>query len=178
MSTRSRADPVNASGLVCLGRILGAHGVKGNVHVESYCTNPEALASYGPLVTEGGCMDLALSIRKTAGHKLVAAIAGVDTREQAESLKGARLYVGRDRFPEPAGDEHYVADLIGLKAVDASRHELGTVVAVQNYGAGDILEIGTRSSTRTILLPFTKDAVRSIDRDAGQIVVDPPDGVM
>ena len=169
---------MNVSDLVCLGRILGAHGIKGDVRIESFCANPEAVASYGPLVTENGRRELVLSVSTAAGHKLVAAIEGVDTRDQAESLKGACLYVGRDRFPEPGEDEHYVADLVGLRAVDPTRHELGTVVAVQNYGAGDILEIRTPSSARTILLPFTKDTVLSIDQGAGQIVIDPPDGVM
>ncbi len=168
---------MNKSGLVCLGRILGAHGVKGDVRIESFCADPASLASYGPLVTGNGSRELVLGIRKSVGSRLVATITGVDTREQAESLKDAFLFVERNRLPEPETEEHYVADLIGLKAVDTSMHDLGTVVAVQNYGAGDILEIGQPSSTETILLPFTKDTVLSIDHGAGQIVIDPPDGV-
>ena len=168
---------MNTSGLVCLGRILGAHGVKGDVRVESFCADPASLASYGPLVTGNGCRGLVLGIRKSVGSRLVATIAGVDTRERAEALKDAFLFVERNRFPEPETEEYYVADLIGLEAVDTSMHELGTVVAVQNYGAGDILEVEKPSSTETILLPFTRDTVLSIDRCAGQIVIDPPEGV-
>ncbi len=169
---------MNKSGLICLGRILGAHGVKGEVRVDSYCADPASLASYGPLVTGNGCTELVLGIRKSVGSRLVATIAGVDTREQADALKDVFLYVERNRFPEPETEEHYVADLIGLRAVDGSMHELGTVVAVQNYGAGDILEVEKPSSTETILLPFTKDTVLSIDHCAGRIVIDPPDGVI
>ena len=168
---------MNKSGLICLGRIVGAHGVKGDVRIESFCADPASLASYGPLVTGIGCRELVLGIRKSVGSRLVATITGVDTREQAESLKDALLYVERNRFPLPETEEHYVADLIGLKAVDTSMNDLGTVVAVQNYGAGDILEVEKPSSTETILLPFTKDTVLSIDHGAGQIVIDPPDGI-
>ncbi len=169
---------MNKSGLVCLGRILGAHGVKGDVRVESFCADPASLASYGPLVTGNDCRELDLGIRNSVGSSLVATIKGVDTREQAESLKDAFLFVERNRFPEPETEEYYVADLVGLKAVDTSMHELGTVVAVQNYGAGDMLEVEKPPSTETILLPFTKDTVLSIDHCAGQIVIDPPDGVI
>ena len=139
---------MNKSGLVCLGRIVGAHGVKGDVRIESFCADPASLASYGPLVTGNGRRELDLGIRKSVGNRLVATIAGVDTREQAESLKDAFLYAERNRFPEPETEEHYVADLIGLKAVDTSMHGLGIVVAVQNYGVATSWKSKSRHRTR------------------------------
>ena len=105
---------------------------------------------------------------------LVAQVAGVLTREAAAALTGVEIFARRDQLPPPNDEEFYYDDLIGLNAVDAAGGQLGRVVAVSNYGAGDILEIAPAGGGETLLLPFTKRVAPTIDFDAGRIVIEPP----
>ena len=170
--------PMTSADLVCLGRIVGAHGIKGEVRIENYCEDPAALADYGPLVNADGSVRFVIRLRKPSGQRQIAAIEGIETRDQAEALAGTQLHVDRSQLPELAEGEHYVADLVGLEAVDPSLRPLGIVTGVHNHGAGDILEIAPTDGAESFLLPFTRDTVPSIDHDAQRIVVDLPDGVL
>jgi len=163
---------------ICLGKILGAHGVRGRVRIESYCADPPAIASYGPLTTESGDRQFRIVTLRHAGCGLVALLSGVSDRNEAARLAGVRLYVDRSLLPDPAKDEFYVADLEGLEVYDPVGRRLGTVTAVHDHGAGDILEIehhGTANSAKSELLPFNRDNVLEIDLQTGRIVVDPFD---
>ncbi|GIX13701.1 MAG: ribosome maturation factor RimM [Paracoccaceae bacterium] len=161
--------------LICVGAIAGAFGVRGEVRVKSFCAEPEAIAGYGPLVTEDG-RRFAITIRGTAPGALVCRLSGVETREQAQALKGTRLHVARGRLPDLPEDEFYHADLIGLTVQDTGGAVLGQVRAVHDHGAGDFLEITGPALARPLLLPFTRAFVPTVDLARGRIVVDPPQG--
>jgi 16S rRNA processing protein RimM len=162
------------AGLTCVGAIAGGFGVQGEVRLKSFCAEPAAIASYGPLVTEDGRSFGVKGLRPIQGA-FAARLTGVATREEAEALKGTRLYAPRDRLPPLADDEFYHADLIGLAVVDAGGAPLGTVRAILDHGAGDILEIA-RPGAPDLLLPFTRAVVPTVDLAGRRIVADPPEG--
>ena len=164
---------------VCLGQVSSAHGIKGEVRIKPFTQAPEDVAAYGPLQDEAGARRFEiLSLRTTKGG-VVARLDGVTDRNQAEALKGVKLFVDRDRLPERNEDGvWYHADLIGLVALDKGGAALGTIVAVQNYGAGDLLEIRPATGGPTVLLPFTAEVVPDVDLDAGWVLVDPPEGLI
>lgn len=162
---------------VLLGHIAGAHGIRGAVLVRSYTAEPEAIAGYGPLESEAGGAFFTLIVEGATAKGLICRIEGVSDRTQAETLKGVALYVDRDRLPPADEGEYYHADLIGLRAVTEAGAPLGTVVAVLNYGAGDIMEVRPDGASRTALYLMTEDIVRRIDLAGGVIVLAPPDEV-
>jgi 16S rRNA processing protein RimM len=144
--------------------------------VKSFTSDPLALAGYGPLESEDGARTFRIVSLRPAKDMLVARIDGIADRDAAEALRNLRLYVPRERLPPPDEDEFYLADLIGLVAVDTKGSELGVVAAVPNFGAGDLVEIALTTGGPTVLLPFTKAVVPEIDIAGGRIVVDPPEG--
>ncbi len=163
---------------VCLGHIAGAHGVKGEVRIRTHTQDPEAIAAYGPLEDETGERRFSVLSARPAKDGAVARIEGVDTREAAEGLKGTTLHVARSVLPDEIGEgTWYHADLVGLVAIDADGAALGQVVAVQNYGAGDLIEVRPAAGGATVLVPFTKTIVPDIDLEAGWILMLPPEGV-
>jgi 16S rRNA processing protein RimM len=158
---------------VCLGQIGAAHGVRGEVRLRSFTADPAAIASYGPLETESGRVVEIEALRPAKNH-FVARLAGVDDRNTAERLTNAKLYVPRERLPElPNCDEFYHADLVGLAVVDRAGTRLGTVVAVHNFGAGDLIEIQNMAG-ETTMLPFDDATVPEVNLAAGCIVVEQP----
>lgn len=156
--------------LVCVGCIKGAFGVRGSVRLQSFCDYPEAIADYLPLFSEDGAREFRIEIEGQAAGGLSARIDGIDTREQASALRGTKLFAERSRFPELDEDEYYAADLIGLAAFGASGRKLGTVKAIRNHGAGDILEIAGEGNT--YLLAFTSETVPKVAISESRIVVD------
>ncbi len=162
--------------LVLVGRVAGAFGVRGEVRLSSYTAEPLALLRYGRLVREDGTPALTLTGGRL--HKpgeLVVRAEEVATREAAEALRGLRLHVPRTALPPPEDeDEFYLADLIGLRAVDAEGAPMGTVKAVHDFGAGDILEVDPGQGRPTALYPFTREVAPRIDLAAGLIVIVPP----
>lgn len=162
---------------VCLGHVAAAHGLKGEVRLVSYTAEPADIARYGPLEDERGLRRFTvLSLRQGRGG-LIARMEGVSDRAAAESLKGVRLYVPRDRLPAPEAEEWYHADLVGLVAVSPDGAALGQVVAVHNFGAGDLLELRPAEGGATVLVPFTHEVVPEIDIDSGWLLLDPPPGL-
>jgi 16S rRNA processing protein RimM len=161
---------------VLLGHIGAAHGIRGEVVVVTYTAEPEAIAGYGPLEDEAGSAKFALTVVRTSGKGLICRVAGISDRNAAEALRGTGLYLPRSRLPPPQAEEFYLADLIGLVAVDSEGRTIGSVVAVQNFGAGDLVEIRLAGTRRSEFLPFTKVCVPLVDLDGGRIVVAPPDG--
>lgn len=163
-----------ASKRVMLGEVTGAHGIKGDVVVRSYTGQPAAIAAYGPLEDEHGQRRLELSVRRVTDKGVIAHITGIDDRNGAEALKGTRLFVAREALPDTAEDEFYHADLIGLEAVDTEGTVLGPIVAVVNYGAGDLIEIRRAGRAATDLVPFTAAFVPNVNLAAGRVVVSLP----
>ena len=165
-----------AGELICLGAVAGAWGVQGAVRLKSFCAEPAAIAGYAPLLAEDGrSFDVTL-IRPLQGA-FAARLSGVGSREAAEALRGLRLFAPRARLPALPEDEFYHADLIGLDVLDAGGAPLGRVQAVQNHGAGDLVEIA-RPGLPAVLLPFTRAAVPAIDLALRRMIVDPPPGLL
>jgi 16S rRNA processing protein RimM len=164
---------------VCMGVVGAPHGVRGAVRIKAFTDDPEAIAGYGALEDESGAKRFTLRvIGKVKGDGMViATLSGVEDRDQAEALRGLRLYAPRAALPPTEEDEFYHADLVGLTAVLDSGEQLGKVVAVHDFGAGDMLEIA-RTKGQPVLLPFTRTAVPVVDIAAGHVVVDPPAGLL
>lgn len=162
---------------VCVGAIAGAFGVQGEVRLKSFCTDPEAIADYGPLWTEDGTRSFAVRLTRPVAGGLGARLSGVTTKEQADALKGVQLYADRDRLPSLPDDEFYHADLIGLEVRDTGGALIGRVQAVHNHGAGDILEVIGPGRKTALLLPFTLAIVPTVDLAAGRIIADIPEGL-
>jgi 16S rRNA processing protein RimM len=160
---------------ICVAQIGGAHGIRGEVKLKSFTADPLAVKDYGVLESEDGAASFEIEALRPAKGHLVARLRGVRDRNAAEQLTNLRLFVPRERLPPPAADEFYHADLIGLAAVTAAGVEVGTVVAVHNFGAGDILELRPPAGGTTIMLPFTDAFVPRIDIAGGRIVVEPPE---
>ncbi|MGE5367031.1 MAG: ribosome maturation factor RimM [Betaproteobacteria bacterium] len=160
-----------AGARICLGQIGAPHGVRGEVSLHSFTAEPTAIATYGPLETEDGRVFKIDNLR-LAKHAFVAKLSGIDDRNAAERLANTKLYVPRDRLPEPAEvNEFYHADLIGLRAVDHAGKECGTVVAVHNFGAGDLIELQPPDGAQTELLPFDAATVPEVNVRGGTIVI-------
>ena len=162
------------SDTVCVGAISGAYGVRGEVRLKSFCAEPEDIETYAPLSTEDGARSFSVVITGRIKNGLTARLGGVGSKEEADALKGVRLYVPRDCLPALPDDEFYHADLIGLEVVDTGGTLLGQVRSVQNHGASDLLEIAGPGLKTTVLLPFTQEAVPTVDLAAGRIIADPP----
>jgi len=167
----------NDTARVCVGAIAGAYGVAGEVRLKSFCAQPEAIAAYGPLWSEDGTRSF--TVRLGAGIKegFAARLSGISTKEEADALKGTSLWADRAAMPALPDDEYYHADLIGLEVRDTGGAPLGRVKAVLNHGASDLLEVRLPGRSETILLPFTRAAVPTVDLRAGLIVADPPEGI-
>lgn len=159
---------------ILMGRIGAAHGVRGEVRIQSFTEDPLALASYGELETNRPGLTVIIEAARTATNVLIARLRGITDRNAAEKLNGVELYVDRSNLPEIVDeDDFYLADLVGLTARLIDGTELGQVLAVPNYGAGDILEIGG-AGLETRLIPFTRAAVPEVHIAEGYVVVDPP----
>jgi 16S rRNA processing protein RimM len=161
------------SAQVCVARIGAAHGVRGAVKLWTFTEDPLAVTRYGPLSTKDGARQFEVAQAREAKDHLVATLKGVTTRNEAERLNGVELYVARDRLPATGDDEYYHADLIGLAAITTSNEPLGAVIAIHNFGAGDIIEIAPPTGA-TIMLPFSNAVVPTVDIAAGRVVIELP----
>ena len=162
---------------ICVGIITGAHGVRGAVRVKSFTADPKDVARYGPLEDESGERRWSLGLMRSAKGVVVCRVEGIADRDNAEALRGLRLYLPRAALPPTAEEEYYHADLIGLEACLADGTRLGEVRAIHDFGAGDTLEI-VRPAGPPAMVPFTRAVVPIVDIAAGRLVVDPPPGLI
>jgi 16S rRNA processing protein RimM len=163
--------------LLLVGRITGAHGLRGLVKVQCFTAEPSGIGQYGPLSDAAGRRTFEVTVMNPVKGGVVAAIAGIADRNAAEKLRGVELYMPRDRLPAAGEGEYYHADLVGLAAELKDGSPFGRVRAVENYGAGDLLAI-LRSDGRVVSLPFTDPVVPVVDIAGGRVVVDPPAGLL
>ena len=163
---------------VCVARIGAAHGTRGEVRLWPFTARAEAVATYGPLQTADGTRAFEIEALRPAKDFLVARLKGVTDRTSAERLCNTDLYVPRERLPVPEPEEFYYADLIGLRAEDTTGRAIGNVIAVHNFGAGDILEIAPAAAGDTVMLPFSTAVVPSVEIAAGRVVVAMPEGLL
>jgi 16S rRNA processing protein RimM len=162
---------------VLVGDIGRPQGLQGEVRIRSFTAEPGAIADYGPLEDEAGTRLFEFESLRVTAKALTARLKGVESRDQAEALTGTKLYVPRSRLPEREEDEWYHSDLIGLAAQGADGAAIGTVIAVHNFGAGDLLEIRPAGEGATVLMPFTRETVPEVDVEGGWLRVAPPEGL-
>lgn len=162
---------------VCIGRIAGAHGVRGWFKVSSYTAEPMDVAAYGPVSNEDGTRMFELEAIRMAKSQVIARIADVTDRDAAEALRGLRLFVSRDVLPPAGEDEFYWEDLTGLAVETVDGKALGPVLSIQEFGAGTMLEVGMKTGP-SVMVPFTRDIVPVVDVSAGRVVIDPPPGLL
>jgi 16S rRNA processing protein RimM len=158
---------------VCVARIGAAHGVRGAVKLWTFTEDPFAVTRYGPLSTQDGARSFEVAHAREAKGFLVATLKGVTSRSEAERLNGLELYVARDKLPATEHDEYYHADLIGLAAETAAGEPLGKIIAIHNFGAGDIIEIAPPTGA-TLMLPFSNAVVPTVDVAGGRVVIELP----
>jgi 16S rRNA processing protein RimM len=163
------------SRLVLVGRVSGAFGVRGEVRIAAYTEDPMSLVRFKRLLREDGSHALTLQGGRAAKDGVVTRCPEIATKEAADALRGLRLYVPREALPPPQDeDEFYLTDLIGLAAATPEGRSLGTVKAVQNFGAGDILELDPGGGRATVFIPFTRACVPEVLVAEGRVVVVPP----
>ncbi len=162
---------------ICVGAIAGSFGLQGEVRLKSFCSSPEAIATYGPLTTEDGTSSFTVKLTRPVANGLGARLTGVTTKEQADALKGTSLYADRTKLPSLPDDEYYYTDLIGMEVRDTGGALIGTLHAVHNHGAGDLLEITGPGLKTPLLLPFTRAIIPTVDLGARRIVADLPEGL-
>jgi 16S rRNA processing protein RimM len=160
--------------LILLGEIGAAHGIRGEVAVRSFTEDPSAIASYGALSDKTGSRSFVIAGIRVTPKAIIAKLKGVDDRTAAEKLRNTKLYVKRSRLPDLEPGAFYHEDLTGLTAVDPVGTVIGTVSGIVNFGAGDLIEVVRPDVRETLLVPFTKDAVPTVDLVAGMVTVAPP----
>jgi 16S rRNA processing protein RimM len=163
--------------LILVGHVAGGFGVRGEVKITAYTADPLALTAYGPLLRADGTHALTVLTARPTKDGIVGRVKEVETKEQADALRNLKLHVPRDRFPEPEEDEFYLADLVGLEVRDPAGERLGTVRTVQNFGAGDMLEITPTTGGPTWFVPFTREAVPDLHIADGWLLVVRPEEV-
>lgn len=161
------------SSRVCVAQIIGAHGVHGRVRLKSFTGDPEAVFDYAPLTDEAGGRVFKVKMTGMGKDHFLATVEGIKDKTQADALKGKRLFVERSLLPEPEEEEFYHADLLGLPTITVSGQDFGTIKAIHDFGAGDMLEI-QHVSGKTVFIPFTKAVVPEVDVRTPRVVVDPP----
>lgn len=161
---------------ILLGKIGAAHGIKGEVRITAFTQDPLAIADYNPLQTDRPGLEISISKARLAKTVVIATIKGITDRNAVEALNGVSLYVPRDRLEEPEDDEFYHADLIGLDVRLTDGTALGTITAVTNFGADDLLDIKLAGTGKSVFLPFTKAVVPQVRLADGFVTADPPQG--
>jgi 16S rRNA processing protein RimM len=162
---------------VLVGEIGRPQGLQGEVRIRSFTAHPAAITEYGPLEDETGARLFEIESLRVTPKALSARLKGVTSRDEAEALTGTKLYVPHSRLPAREEDEWYHTDLIGISALDREGVAIGSVVAVHNFGAGDLLEIRPASGGNTVLMLFTRDTVPEVDVEGGWLRIAPPDGL-
>lgn len=157
--------------LILLGHISSAQGIRGEVVIKSHTGDPADIGAYGPLTDKTGTKTYELTVVRVAKKGVIGRLKGVTDRNAAEALRSTELYIARDKLPEPEDDELYHADLIGLAAHTADGTLIGEVIAIQNFGAGDLVEILLAEKKRTEFIPFDEHFVPEIDVEAGRVTV-------
>jgi 16S rRNA processing protein RimM len=162
---------------ICVGAIAGSFGLQGEVRLKSFCSTPEAIATYGALTTEDGSRSFTVKLTRPVANGLGARLTGITTKEQADALKGTGLFADRSKLPSLPDDEFYHTDLIGMAVHDTGGALIGTLHAVHNHGAGDLLEIMGPGMKTALLLPFTRAIIPTVDLGARRIIADLPEGL-
>lgn len=162
--------------IICVGIIVSAHGIRGAVKIKPFTTEPLDLENYCEiLLNKEGQAFPTITISGTKKDLLIAKVEGTTTRNDAETLKGTELFIMRDQLPEPEEGEFYYEDLVGLRVVSTDQADIGTVTAVHDFGAGDIIEIQLKDSDKTEMFAFTEENIPEINIPEGYLVLHLPE---
>jgi 16S rRNA processing protein RimM len=159
--------------LILVGQVAGAFGVRGELRLTAHTVDPLSLVTYSPLLDETGAVALTLEGGRTVKGSLITRAREVATREQAQALRGLRLYVERAALPAPEEDEYYLADLIGLEVRRVAGEAIGRIKSVANFGAGDLLEIDPADGSPPWWVPFTREAAPEVNLAEGWVAISP-----
>lgn len=162
---------------ICVGQFAGAHGVRGLVKLRSFTVEPETIFSYAPLTTEDGQRAFKIAKKSLVKDLYIVEIEGVTSKEEADQLRGDKIYIPRNLLPKTRKSEYYEADLMGIDVVDAEGKNYGNVRGIFDYGAGTFLEIGT-SKKDSFMLPFRDAFVPEVDLKGGKLVIFVPEGLL
>lgn len=163
---------------VCVAKIGAAHGLRGEVRLQVFTEDPDAIIGFGELESEDGTKKFRVSSLRPAKGHFVAKFDGVNDRNASELLTNIELFVSRDKLPEIEDDgEFYHADLIGLRVEDKAGKNYGVVIAVRNYGASDLIEVAEPSKKSGVLIPFIDQFVPEVDVEGGRVIIDPVPGL-
>ncbi len=180
--SQDRGSNPDSGKMVCVGVVSGAHGIQGQVRIKSFTAEPADIARYGRVYDAGGATPLRLTVTGRSREMVIARIEGIADRDAAEALRGHQLFVSRALFPPLAAEEFYHTDLIGLRAElaagpDHARRPLGSVVAVHDFGGGDVIEVASEQGG-SMMVPFTRDAVPEVNVAEGWLAIAPLPGLM
>jgi 16S rRNA processing protein RimM len=156
---------------ICIAKIATAHGVRGLVKITCYAEDQNLLTSGTLYKGENSTETIKLSLQNKSGKYWIGKVEGIADRNEAELLRGTSLWIDRDALPEPEDDEFYIEDLIGLPVIDTDGNAIGEILAIQNFGAGDLLEIKPAEG-HSFYHPFTKEATPHVSLE--QITITPP----
>ena len=157
---------------VCIGKIVAAHGIRGEVKVNSYTKNPSDLDKYGAVENKDASRTFNIKVLGMTSTNVRVKINGIDDRNSAEALIGTEFFINRDKLPQLGEEEYYHTDIVGLDVcLQSTDNKIGKVIGFSNFGAGDIIEIKINGQKETEMLPFTKDYVPLIDVEHGYVVV-------
>lgn len=163
---------------ICVGVVTGSFGVKGEARIKSFCAEPSTIADYGPLWSDDGKTQHKITITRPFKGGFAARLSGISTKEQADANRGLKLYADRTALPSLPDDEFYYSDLIGLEVFDTGGEKIGKINAVHDHGAGDLLEVSGPATKGSVLIPFSKEVVPTVDLASGRIITDPPEGLL
>ena len=162
-------------GKICIAQIGAAHGVRGEVRIKLFSDDPKSLTQYGALSNADGSRTFAIETSRLSKTVYVCRIKGLRDRNEAEALNGVKLYIDRDQLPELDEEEFYHSDLIGLEARLEDGTQLGSIVGIPDFGAGDLLDIAPKKG-KGFYLPFTLAVVPHVNVSEGYVTVVPPEG--
>ena len=158
---------------ICVGAIVGSHGLNGYVKIKSFMVVPEDIVAYGPLTDKQGKRSFNLELISSNKKGFVAKISGVNDRNTSDAMRGIELYLSRDLLPDLEGNEFYYSDLIGLRVEKPSGEMIGIIGMIDNYGAGEIIEVDLVDGGKE-MYKLSPEVVPEIDLKNGRFVVVPP----
>ncbi len=164
-------------GKLPIGAIVGPQGIRGQFKVKTFTAMPKSLTAYGPVTTDDGKRLLLQVISINARGQAIVRAKGVNTREAAEALRGVTLHVLRESFPEPDDGEFYHADLLGMMVKGQDGAQLGILVAIHDFGAGEVAELAPQKGSN-IMVPFSRNRLIAVDMVAKEIGLSVPDGLL
>jgi 16S rRNA processing protein RimM len=159
--------------MVCVAAVAAPHGIQGALKLRTFTERPENVVAYGPVYDGQGRRLFELELIRPTKGGVIARIPGIEDRNEAERWRGVRFYVPRAVLPAPEAEEFYVEDLQGLPVERRDGTRMGRVLGLDNYGAGDVIEVGLDSGG-SVVLPFTREVVPEVDLERGRLVVEPP----